>query len=195
MTTPTLQRVGEVVEATSQRFTVQCYRLYESPPLGSLVRTGDPTIYAVVSDVSTEALDPGRPVIARGEREASEEDLYRNNPQLERLLCTRFTGLTVGYRHDGGAVAGLPPLPPRIHSFIYLCPGDEVEALTGSLDFVHLLLNGAAPSSDEVIVACLRLASKQAVDGQGFLVRAGQALAMEMPDQLPRLNAILRRLA
>ena len=195
MTTPTLQRVGEVVEATSQRFTVQCYRLYESPPLGSLVRTGDPAIYAVVSDVSTEALDPGRPVIARGEREASEEDLYRNNPQLERLLCTRFTGLTVGYSHDGGAVAGLPPLPPRIHSFIYLCPGDEVETLTGSLDFVHLLLKGAAPSSDEVIVACLRLASKQAVDGQGFLVRAGQALAMEMPDQLPRLNAILRRLA
>ncbi len=110
-------------------------------------------------------------------------------------FCTRFTGLTVGYSHDGGAVAGLPPLPPRIHSFTYLCPRDEVEALTGSLDFVHLLLNGAAPSSDEVIVACLRLASKQAVDGQGFLVRAGQALAMEMPDQLQRLNAILRRLA
>ena len=192
---PTLERVGEVVEASSQRFMVQCYRLYDAPPLGAVVRTGDPAIYAVVSDVSTEALDPGRPVIARGEREASEEDVYRNNPQLERLLCTRFTALTVGYSQDGDAVAGLPPLPPRIHSFIYLCPGDEVEALTGSPDFVHLLLSGAAASSDEVMVACLRLASKQAVDGQGFLVRAGQWLAMEMPDQLPRLNAILRRLA
>ena len=195
MTAPMLERVGEVVEATSQRFMVQCYRLYEAPPLGAVVRTGEPAIYAVVSDVSTEALDPGRPVIARGEDEASEEDLYRNNPQLERLLCTRFTALTVGYSQDGGAVAGLPPLPPRIHSFIYLCPGDEVEALTGSPDFVHLLLNGAAPISDEVIVACLRLASKQVVDSQRFLVRAGQALATEMPDQLPRLNAILRRLA
>ena len=197
MTGPTLERVGEVVEATSQRFMVQCYRLYDAPPLGAVVRTGDPAIYAVVSDVSTEALDPGRPVIARGEHEASEEDLYRNNPQLERLLCTRFTALTVGYSQDGDgdAVAGLPPLPPRIHSFIYLCPGDEVEALTGSPDFVHLLLNGAAPISDEVIVACIRLASKQAVDSQRFLVRAGQALAAEMPDQLPRLNAILRRLA
>ena len=36
-------RVGEVVESASHGFTAQCYRLYESPPLGALVRTEAPT--------------------------------------------------------------------------------------------------------------------------------------------------------
>jgi len=85
------ERVGEVVESASHRFSAQCYRLYQSPPLGSFVRTEAPIpsdgssgtedepsdIYAVVCGVSTQSIDPGRPVIARGEVEESEEDIYR----------------------------------------------------------------------------------------------------------------------
>ena len=191
----TPERIGEVVGADTRRFTVQCYRLYEAPPLGTLVRTGNPSVYAVVSEVSTESLDPGRPVIARGEGAATEEDVYRDNPQLDKLLCTRFQGQTIGYSQDDGLLTGLPPLPPRIHSFIYPCTAEEVAALTQSLSFVPLLLNSGVPSSDEVIAACLRLASRQVANGQEFLVRAGKALAVEMSGQLPRLNAILRRLS
>ena len=54
----TLERIGEVVGADTRRFTVQCYRLYEAPPLGTLVRTGNPSVYAVVSEVSTESRTP-----------------------------------------------------------------------------------------------------------------------------------------
>ena len=190
-----LERIGEVVEADTHCFTVQCYRLYKSPPLGTLVRTGEPSVYAVVYEVSTQSLDPGRPVIARGENEATEEDVYRNNPQLDRLLCTRFQGQTLGYAQDDKLMTGLPPLPPKIHSFIYRCTTEEVEALTHSLTFVSLLLNSGLPFSDEVILACLRLTSHQVAEGQEFLVRAGKALAVELSGQLPRLNAILRRLS
>ena len=108
------RRVGEVVESASDRFSAQCYRLYESPPLGSFVRTeapmpsdggprseeGPSDIYAVVCRVSTQSIDPGRPVIARGELEESEEDIYHSNPQLARLLCTRFDAVIVGHGHD-----------------------------------------------------------------------------------------------
>ena len=114
---------------------------------------------------------------------------------IDKLLCTRFQGQTVGYTQDDGLLTGLPPLPPRIHSFIYPCAAEEVAALTQSLSFVPLLLNSGVPSSDEVIAACLRLASHQVAEGQDFLVRAGKALAVEMSGQLPRLNAILRRLS
>ena len=187
-------RIGEVVEADTRGFTAQSYRLYEAPPLGSIVRTTSPSIYAVVSEVRTEALDPGRPVIARGQEEATEDDLYRHNPQLERLLCTRFKALTIAHTEGDALLQGLPPLPPKIHAFIYTPVQEEVEAVVRSPDFLHLLANDGAPAIDEVIAACLRLASRQVADGPEFLVRAGKALAVEMSGQLPRLNAILRRL-
>ena len=218
------QRIGEVVESASHRFRAQCYRLYESPPLGAFVRTQAPYastsvspfpavgqagpenhqdagelshIYAVVYGVSTESLDPGRPVAARGEGEGSEEDIYRSNPQLERLLCTRFEALIVGHG-DGRAINQyLPALPPRVHAFVYPCSSEEVRQFSRSLDFLYLLVNSAPAgrgTTDEVVAACLRNAGGQMEDPRGFLVEAGKALAKQLAADMPRLNAILRRL-
>ena len=196
-----VRRVGEVVESASHRYVAQCYRLYESPPLGAFVRTGSSLthhVYAVVYGVSTEALDPTRPVIARGEDERTEEDIYRSNPQLERLLCTRFEALIVG--HGDGATCNqyLPAQPPRIHSFVYSCTSEEVTRFTGSMDFLSLLLNSSPAGrgvTDDVIAACVRQASRQSDDSRSFLVRGGKALAEQLPTDLPRLNSILKRLS
>lgn len=187
-------RIGEVVEAATHRFVAQCYRLYEGPSLGALVQTASPPIYAVVYDVSTQSLDPGRPVIARGQEETTEQDLYDHNPQLSKLLTTRFQGLIVGYVDRDQRVHGLPPLPPRIHAFVYTCDSKETEGFTQSLDFLHLLVNSGISNVDEVIAVCLRTANASRQDGGKFLVQAGKALAVELTGQLPRLNAILRRL-
>ena len=218
------QRVGEVVESASHRYVAQCYRLYESPPLGAFVRTegtltpalrqaqGHPSpsgrgaggegeshrIYAVVYGVSTEALDPTRPVIARGENEPTEEDVYRSNPQLERLLCTRFEALIVGYGDDATCYQHLPALPPRIHSFVYSCTPEEVGSFTSSMDFLSLLLNSSPTGrgvTDDVIAACIRQASQHRDEPRSFRVHAGKALAEQLSADLPRLNSILRRLS
>ena len=205
-------RVGEVVESASHGFTAQCYRLYESPPLGALVRTEAPTspngsqspeespsnIYAVVSGISTQALDPGRPVVARGEGQETEDDIYRGNPQLSRLLSTRFEALIVGHGADHRYNQYLPASPPRIHAFVYRCGPDEVENFTGALDFLTTLADapgGGGGTNDEVIAACLRQAGAQLDDYRGFLVRAGKALARHMAGDLPRLNSILKKLS
>ena len=207
-----LRRIGEVVESASPRFTTQCYGLYQSPPLGAFVRTessltstfipeggGDTShIYAVVYGVTTHALDPSRPVFARGEDEESEEDIYRSNPQLARLLCTRFEALIVG--HGDGAVFNqyLPAVPPRIHAFVYLCTPEEVGQFTRSLDYLNLLVNSSPAgrgTTDEVIAACVRQASAQLEDPSSFLVNAGKALAVQLTGDLPRLNSILRRIS
>ena len=211
-------RVGEVVESASHRFVSQCYSLYQSPPLGSFICTesyltlaavqpsasgkeaeGEPSrIYAVVYGVSTEALDPGRPVIARGQGEDSEQDVYRSNPQLERLLCTRFESLIVGHGNGGTYNHHLPAFPPRIHSFVYTCIPEDLTQFTRSLDFLSLLVN-SSPSNhvitDEVVAACLRQVSVGLEDPRGFLVGAGKALAVQLTGDLPRLNSMLRRLS
>ncbi len=189
------RRVGEVVESTSTSFLAQCYRVEASPPLGALVRTDAPNIYGVVSSVTTEPLDAARPVLARGESAESEEEVLRLHPQLERLLTSRFRVLIAG-SDDGGEVRQyLPPLPPRVHSFVYSCSPGEVERFTVRLDLLRLLLQSGEPHADEVVGACLRTVAITHSDAQGFLRRACRGLALELSSDVARLNAILRRVA
>ena len=189
------RRIGEVVGAAPTSFLSQCYTVYEAPPLGSLVRTDSPTLYGVVCHVSTEPLDPGRPVLARGESAATEAEIFQNNPQLTRLFTTRFEALITGHNADGLCKQYLPPLPPAVHSFVFVCSPAEVTEFTAQLDFLPLLLNSGSPVADEVAAYCLRRASAAQPDGPEFLARASKALAAQLASDVPRLSAILRRAA
>lgn len=188
-------RVGEVTAADSVSFAAQCYGLYNAPPLGALTRAGEPPIYGVVQRVRTEPLDPSRPVLARGQAAESVAEVYRENPQLERLLTTRFDALIVGYAEGGQERQGLPPHPPPLHSFVYRCGPGEVARFTVNLDFLRLLLNSGPPLAEEVTAACLRLAAAESPDPAAFIRRAGRALAAELAEDAARLTALMRRLA
>ena len=192
---PMSRRIGEVVGSASASFTAQCYQLYVCPPLGSLVRTGSSSVFGVVSGVTTEPMDAGRPVLARGEAASTEEEVFRDNPQLTRLLTTRFEAIIAGHVSDGVWRQFLPPLPPAVHSFVYVCSPEEVSRFTADLDFLSLLLNSGVTVADEVAGACLRAAAAAWPDGGAFLSRAGKALAGELAGDLPRLNSVLRRVA
>ena len=105
------ERVGEVIEASTTDFTAQCYELYQSPPLGSLVKLEDADIelYGVVYQVTTTSFEPGRRPIARGKDEVSAEAVYevlhgpvsakavRENPGSHDNRNPR--GAQVGLRH------------------------------------------------------------------------------------------------
>ena len=188
--------LGEVVEASTTGFVTQCRRLYDAPQLGSLVTCGgDSPIYGVVGDVKTESLDPGRRPIAMGEEEDTEEAVYQRNPQLSRLLSTRFDSIAVGHRVDGQMHRYLAPLPPRIHAFVYRCASEQVLEFAASLDFLPTLLASPIGSPDDVIAAFLRQASINHPQPEGFLVAAGKELAALLSGQLQRLNGVLRRLS
>ena len=187
------ERFGEVVAATSARLTGQCHRLYDAPPLGALVRAGD-SVFAVVDGVATAALDPGREVIARGAEAASEADVYAEHPQLERLLRTETTLTIVGYREGERVFRHLPPLPPRIHTFLYRCGEEETRLFMERADWVALLLESGLPVADEVVAAALREAAGAFPRPRDFLVGAARAIATQLPADASRLAAIMRRL-
>ena len=191
----TSRRVGEVVESATDRCTVQCYQLYQAPPLGTLVMTRSPEVYGVVSRISTESLYPGRPVVARGEDEETEEDIYRSNPQLIRLLCTRFEARVLGYGQNQAVRHGLPPIPPPVHAFAHRCDEQEVREFTQNLDFLPLLLEGQPTWADEIAGALLVRAADAHPDRHDFLLTAGKALAARLSSDLPRLDGILRRIS
>src|SRR4030042_2915596 len=132
------QRVGEVIEASSTDFTAQCYELYGSPSLGSLVKTRDADVelYGGVYNAATTSLEPGRRPIARGKDEASEEEIYRSSPQLTKLLRSEFGAVVVGHKEGDRLCHYLPPNPARIHAFVYLCPHEEVQKFSQSFGFL-----------------------------------------------------------
>lgn len=192
-------KIGEVIESSTGQFVAECYELHSPPSLGSLVKTsdGDVEIYGVVCNAATESIEPNRRPIARGREEATEEGIYRQNPQLSKLLRTTFDTLVIG--HSVGAQRAvplhyLPPRPPRVHSFVYLCEEDEVCRFTQSLDFLPILLGTKAGAADEIVSACLRQASCAHDDKRAFLVKAGKEIAVLLSSDLNRLNAILRRI-
>jgi hypothetical protein len=197
LNTSEIQRVGEVIEASTTDFVAQCYELYQLPPLGSLVKTKDASVelYGIVYSATTTSLEPGRRPIARGKDEATEEAIYKSNPQLSKLLKSEFGALVVGHRQNDKLYHYLPPKPARIHSFVYLCPPEEVRKFSQSLDFLNLLINTRlSVSAEELIAACLRQMSQVYEDRHAFLVGAGKELAVLLSGDLNQLKAILGRI-
>ncbi|MFC1954674.1 hypothetical protein ACFLVZ_02485 [Chloroflexota bacterium] len=195
--TDILIRVGEVIEAGTTDFLAQCYKLYQSPPLGSLVKTADKSVeqYGIVYNVTTASIEPGRRPIARGKDEASEEAIYSSSPQLLKLLRTEFSALVVGYRENEKLFQHLPSRPARIHSFVYQCQPEEVKEFSHSLNYLNILVNTHLPvSAEEIIAASLRQASLVQENPRTFLVGAGKELAGLLGGEFNRLKAILNRL-
>ena len=191
------ERVGEVIEASTTDFVAQCYELYQSPPLGSLVKTRDQEVelYGIVYDATTTSLEPGRRPIARGKDEVAEEEIYRTSPQLLKLLRSEFSALVVGHRQGDKLYHYLPPKPARIHGFVYLCPLEEVKEFSQSFDFLNILVNTRLPVSvDEIVAASLRQMSQAHEDRHAFLVAAGKELAILLSGQFNQLKAILGRI-
>jgi hypothetical protein len=186
-------KIAEVIEASTAEFTAQCYELYELPPLGALVKTGD--IYGIVCHAETAGMEPGRKPIARGKDEASEEAVYEASPQLLKLLRSEFTAAVVGYQDSDRIYQYLPPQPARIHSFVYLCQPEEVKEFSKNLGFLNILVNASLPSpTEELIAATLRQMSQAQEDSQAFLVAGGKELANLLSSDFIKLKNILGRL-
>ena len=192
-----IERVGEVIEASTTGFIAQCYELYQMPPLGSLVKTGDSSaeLYGIVYNAATTSLEPGRRPIARGKDEDSEEAIYRSSPQLSKLLGASSRRWWWGIKKGDKLYQYLPPQPARIHGFVYLCPPEEVKEFGQSFDFLNILLNARLPvPAEELVAAALRQMSQAHEDRRAFLVAAGKELAILLSGDFNQLKAILGRI-
>jgi hypothetical protein len=192
-----MQKIAEVIEASTTEFTAECYELYSLPPLGSLVKTADGAteLYGVVYNASTSSVEAGRRPIARGKNEDSEDAVYRSNPQLSKLLRSEFSSIVVGHRSGQILRQYLAPGPARIHGFVYLCPPEQVREFSGSLDFLSVLLNvRLSVPGEEVAGAALRQMSLAHEDRRQFLVAAGKELAVMLGDDFNRLRTVLSRI-
>lgn len=187
--------VGRIIRSSTTRFAVGCQVLRPRVPVfGSLVKVralGDDEVYGLIHDVRMEddpfvrqmaATDSLRPEVI--------EDQRRN-----RQVPIEVGVLVVGYRHDGTIYHRLPPQPPLSLDVIHTCTADELVAFTERFDYFRLVLDNRDLPADELLTASLRYASEARPAGaQDFLVEAGQELVRLLAMDLPRLDAILRRM-
>ncbi len=186
-------KVAEVVEGNTSEFVAQCYLINQPPALGSLlkVRSGEINIFAVVKNATTAGIETGRYPLARGKDMAEEEEVFRANPQVLKLLRTLFTAQVVGYRQNSLVYQRFPPWPPRLHGFVFPCEKEETQEFGRSYDFLSLLLSFDS-RQDQVVVACLRKMAEVQTDPHAFLLGAGKRLAQSLGREVERLNYLLR---
>lgn len=196
------QRIGEIIEASTTRFTAGAYDLLEAPPFGSLVRAATRSegcaIYGLVYEIRTGSREPGGRAVVRGRtysgRELFDAEIYEENPDLAEVLQTEFSALTVGFVEAGAIYQYLPPQPPPVHYSVYECGPAELARFTEGTDFFRAALFAAQIPSDELLAAAVRAAARARPDGRDYLVRAGRELASLLKDDYDRLTALLRRI-
>jgi hypothetical protein len=197
-----MQRIAEVIESSTTRFTAGAYGLLAAPPFGALVRavTRDEglAVYGLVYEIRTGSKDPGGRAVVRGRtysgRELFDAEIYFENPDLAEVLQTEFSALTVGFVEQGRIYQYLPPHPPPVHYSVYQCSLDELASFSEGYDcFRSVLFAGQAPS-DELLAAYIRAAARARPDERAYLVRAGRELAGLLKDDYDRLAALLRRI-
>ena len=196
---PEQERVGEVIEACTTDFTAQCYELYQSPPLGRLVKTHweeNADLFGVVCRATTAGIEPGRRPIARGKDEVNEDGIFRSSPQLLKLLRSEFDVAVIGFKKGETICQYLPPKPARIHGFVFLCSDAEVKEFGRSFDFLNILLKSSLELPvEEMVGASLRqMSSVYGAEKHAFLVSAGKELASLLSRDYGQLKAILRGL-
>lgn len=198
-------RIGEVIEATTTRFTAGAYELLEAPPFGALVRAQarveGMAVYGFVYEIRTGSKEPGGRALVRGRTYSGSElydaEIYHEHPDLAEVLQTEFSAITVGFVEGSHLYQYLPPQPPPVHYSVYECTGDELMRFTEATDFFRTLLFAYQIPADELLAAVIRLAARARIisdSERAYLVRAGREVASLLKDDYDRLTAILRRI-
>lgn len=197
-----MERIGEIIEASTTRFTAGAYELLEAPAFGSLIRAQTRSeglsVYGLVYEIRTGSKEPGGRAMMRGRtysgRNLYNEEIYFEHPDLAEVLQTEFSAITVGYCEQGQMHQYLPPHPPPVHYSVYECDPSELGSFCETSDFFRGVLFASQIPSDELLGAAIRCAARARPDGREYLVRAGRELASLLKDDYDRLTALLRRI-
>ncbi len=198
----TTQRIGEIIESSTTRFTAGAYELLAAPSFGALVRAVTRSeglaVYGLVYEIRTGSREPGGRAVVRGRtysgRELYDEEIYTENPDLAEVLQTEFSALTVGFAERDAIHQYLPPQPPPVHYSVYACDAAELVRFTAHNDFFRAVLFATPIPGDELLAAAIRAAAQARPDRREYLVRAGRDLATLLKDDYDRLAALLRRI-
>lgn len=186
---------GEIIASDSQFLDAECHRLYEAPEFGSFIRAdcvqSDRCHYAVVCAVSTGPFDGNR--VVQAHRMAPGE-LEHRKPHLSLVLRTVFRARIVGHGAEGAPAPGTPPLPARLHCYVYPAAAAEVRAVTGTPAFLRALAQAQDVPKEDLLVAAIESA-RAAWGPEAPVLGWGRYLARLLRSDYLLLEGVMARLA
>jgi len=189
--------LGRVLRSSSTTFTFGYNQPDDNPPIfGSLVRAdaGSTSVYALVYEVLIYD-DPFVRQVVAAETALDEEKIQ--DMRQRRQVPVEVTALSIAYSQDGDVLQRIPPRPPGALQRIYACSDEEVREALKRRDYFRNVLNSPNVPTDELLAASLREAARCQLPGERepYMLAAGRELASLLAVDLPRLDAILRRIA
>lgn len=191
-----MTRIGEIIETSTVGFWAESVTLHDLPPLGALVDVtvpGGDTLYGVVAFGQTGGVDPGRRAVRRGSEEVFDEAIYRQHPELTRILRTTFRVATVGYAGaDGRPKHHLPPCPPPLHYSVSRCDAAAVRRFTAEPRYFAILATGEGEVAPEQLLAAhIRAIYVDRGCDDDWLALAGRQVARQLKRDYDRLLTVL----
>ncbi|MEW5956271.1 MAG: hypothetical protein AB1801_01005 [Chloroflexota bacterium] len=185
-----------VLRANALRFTAGCQTLQlDRPRFADLIKVqqSNLTSFGLIYDIRAQDDLAVRQLILTGRLEP--EAIL--DQQLNRLVPLEIQVLALGYRQGQTTVVyGLPPQPPLSLDVLTVCTDSELRSFSACLDYLPLILKASQVPVDELVVAHLRrMAAVQPAEVRTqFLLEAGRRLAHWLYNDIPRLEAMLRRI-
>jgi hypothetical protein len=187
--------LGEILETNSLGFRAQSEDLHQPPALGSLVRAplpGHDHIYGIVSLGQTTGLEPGRRPLKRSTSAVTDEEVYREHPQLAHTLHTQFDVVLAGWQEGPIVRHTLPPQPPPLHYTVRSCQQAEVLRFTARLGYFRMMLNiPVAIPAEQLLAAHIRWVYHQQGQDADWLQVAAQEVAHLLKSDYERLMTVL----
>lgn len=189
--------IGRLLRSATVSFTFGCSVPEPEVPLfGDFVKApaqgGQSEVIGLIDDIVIEDDPFVRQLIAAPDL----PEAYIQDQRQNRQVPIEVSVLTIGYRTDSTVVHALPPQPPMTLDYIHRCTPDEIVAFTDSHDYLTLIMNAQDVPADELLTAALQRATRaRPLEERGFfLLQAGKELARLLANDLPRLDALLRRI-
>ena len=192
------RRYGEVIETSSVRIWVECDRLNELPPLGSVVcvaTEGGDTVFAVVSFCETTGIDSTRRAVRRGSDDVRDAEVYRRHPELTRVLRSTFEAVPIAFLRNESLYCLVPPVPPPLHYSVEAVPPAQLRRLSDRLEYLPMLARYRGEvAAEQIVISHLRATFEARGRDVTWLDRAageiGRLYSSEYDRLLPILEAI-----
>jgi len=188
--------LGRTLRSSTTTFTFGCAEADSAVPnFGALVRsdTVGLTLYGLVYEVIIQDDPFVRQIVAASDEldETRVQDMRQR-----RQAPVEVTALAIAYSGGQPIYQRIPPRPPRALEPVFACDEHEIRLVLARFDYFRTVLNYDACPSEELLAASLRQAAdcQVASAGDAYKKRAGRELARLLAMDLPRLDAILRRI-
>jgi hypothetical protein len=189
------RRFGEVIEPSSARIWVECDRLNNLPPLGALTQVeseSGETIFAVVAYSETTGIDATRRAVRRGANDVRDADVYRQHPELNRVLRSTFEAVPIAFEREDRIVYVVPPVPPPLHYSVEPVAAAQLARLTDRFDYLATLARYQGDiAAEQIIISHVRAVFDARERDREWLDRAAGEISRLYASEYDRLLPIL----